>query len=196
MENKDSGCYYGEFPLSFAASVGNVEVCNLLYYCWQRRISEASQKNQEGKPTLKMTHAEKAACRSKQIKVFEQMFQTNSFAKLNPHKYPLDSTLEEEKDNLKDAKMWYFINAADSLGNTAMHMAVYHKRKDIIDWLMTKQEGKHSLDLLNHDGYTPLTWAARYGHVDIFHHILYNHMSIVAWTYGKVVIVKHSLSDI
>jgi hypothetical protein len=67
-----------------------------------------------------------------------------------------------------------------------MHIAVIHNRKGIIDWLMMKEEGRHGLDLLNNDGFTPLTLAARIGRVEIFQHILYRHMSQIAWTYGRV----------
>ena len=58
--------------------------------------------------------------------------------------------------------------------------------KAIIDWLMTKDEGKRGLSLLNREGFTPLTLAARVGNVDAFQHILRRHMSQTAWTYGKV----------
>lgn len=82
--------------------------------------------------------------------------------------------------------MWRFLNACDTFGNTAMHMAVLHRRKEVVDWLMTTKEGRDNLNILNFDGFTPLTLAARHGFVDIFHHILYTHMSKVAWKYGKV----------
>ena len=82
--------------------------------------------------------------------------------------------------------MWCFVNASDTFGNTAMHMAVIHCRKGVVDWLMTTKEGRDSLNVLNFDGFTPLTLAARHGYVEMFHHILYTHMSKVAWKYGKV----------
>ena len=82
--------------------------------------------------------------------------------------------------------MWEFLNAADSFGNTAMHMAVMYNQKHVIDWLMKLDEGKYSMELINHEGFTPLTLAARHGKVEVFHHILYQHMSETAWTYGKV----------
>jgi hypothetical protein len=83
-------------------------------------------------------------------------------------------------------RLWRFVNASDTFGNTAMHMAVIHCRKEVVDWLMTIKEGRDSLNVLNFDGFTPLTLAARHGYVDMFHHILYTHMSKVAWKYGKV----------
>ena len=55
-----------------------------------------------------------------------------------------------------------------------------------IDWLMAAPGGRDSLNVLNFDGLTPLTLAARSGSVEIFNHILHTHMSTVAWVYGKV----------
>ena len=59
-------------------------------------------------------------------------------------------------------------------------------QKAVVDWLMTLKEGKDALEILNYDGLTPLTLAARNGHVDMFMHILYRHLSKIAWIYGKV----------
>ena len=65
VENKYSGCYYGELPLSFAASVGNVNICDLLYYCWQKRVEFVVQGTKDEKETqmgakiCKMTRSER-----------------------------------------------------------------------------------------------------------------------------------------
>jgi ankyrin repeat protein len=183
IENVHSGCYYGEYPLSFAASVGNVEICNLLYEnCWEQRSSNRSAGERDPIDGTSLEQDE-----------MTRILENRSIAKLNHYK----SFIEESEDLLSDDDctqttkkeklfMWKFVNAADSLGNTAMHIAVIHNRKGIIDWLMTKEEGRHGLDLLNNDGFTPLTLAARIGHVEIFHHILDRHMSQIAWTYGRV----------
>jgi ankyrin repeat protein len=82
--------------------------------------------------------------------------------------------------------LWEFLNAVDFFGNTALHMAVLHRKKNVIDWLMTNDYAKASLEILNFDGFTPLTYAARLGYVDIFNHILLKHLSRTGWTYGKV----------
>jgi ankyrin repeat protein len=189
IENVYSGCYYGEYPLSFAASVGNVEICNLLYeYCWKRR----SLKPVSGRDPTDSNSEERSTTFSEKNEM-ENIFENRSIAKLNHY----NSFMEEDEDVLSDddcaqitrtekLMMWKFVNAADNMGNTAMHIAVIHNRKGIIDWLMSKEEGRHGLDLLNNDGFTPLTLAARFGRVEIFHHILYKHMSQIAWTYGRV----------
>jgi hypothetical protein len=82
--------------------------------------------------------------------------------------------------------MWSFVNAFDSLGNTALHMAVIHGRRDVVDWILTLKEGRDGLHLLNYHGLTPLTLAAYEGNVEMFEHILYTHLSTVAWRYGRV----------
>ncbi len=43
--------------------------------------------------------------------------------------------------------MLLFVNAVDCFGNTAMHMAVVYGRRAVVDWLMTKPEGRQSLEL-------------------------------------------------
>ena len=47
--NESSGCYYGESPLSFAASVGNVEACKMLLDEWEaRRLYMVKKADLEG----------------------------------------------------------------------------------------------------------------------------------------------------
>jgi hypothetical protein len=82
--------------------------------------------------------------------------------------------------------MWKFLNADDMFGNTALHMAVMYRRKEVVDWIMSTKEGKDSLNALNLDGFTPLTLSARHGFTDMFQHLLFTHMSKIAWEYGKV----------
>ena len=79
-----------------------------------------------------------------------------------------------------------FVQATDSFGNTAVHMAVKHRQLAALDWLVSVEEGRLCLDMANHEGLTPLTLAARYGLVEIYKHILYRHLSRVAWVFGQV----------
>ena len=201
IENTHSGCYYGEYPLSFAASVGNVEICDLLYCCWQRRIEAQIPSVGDGSErlavSLKMTDFESQAIKNwnsaRQDAIAPEsdknvtsatLFKSKTFESRNPNKN--FSINFDESELRKKSLMRNFVNAADSFGNTAMHMAVMHSQKHVIDWLMKLDEGKDSMELINHEGFTPLTLAARHGKVEVFHHILYQHMSETAWTYGKV----------
>ena len=115
-----SQCAYGEFPLSFAASIGKGPVCEALY-----------------------RHAKLKGCTS-------------------------------------------IVRNRDTFGNTAVHMAVKHQQLPTLEWLLSLDEGRECLEITNDEGLTPLTLAARYGLIDIYKHILYNHLSRVAWVFGKV----------
>jgi hypothetical protein len=187
-------CYYGEFPLSFAASVGSVEMCKMLCETKAHRIENPDEFEKEGErrfeqrfgkpstpptvsgpsPTTPHTSFRLLHLIAKGKKAGHARRRTNSM--WNNH-----HSIETQRD-----PMWRFLNACDTFGNTAMHMAVLHRRKDVVDWIMTTEQGRDSLDILNFDGFTPLTLAARHGSVEMFRHILYVHMSEVAWKYGKV----------
>jgi hypothetical protein len=186
-ENKDSGTYFGEYPLSFAASIGNVEICNLLYYYKQLRIQSCMdfESKKTVKDVCKMPKSEKKEFDMSILgKSRSWLERGQSIARMNPH---LSKDFQWESDQGSEKQlMWEFVNATDNLGNTALHLAVWHRRKDTIDWILSKREGRHGLNVLNHDAFTPLTLAARRGHVDIFHHILYKNMSKTGWVYGKV----------
>jgi ankyrin repeat protein len=161
--NEYSRCYYGAFPLSFAASVGRDDIC-------------------------------------------EHIFSALLAGGLQPAYAAL-----------------FF---QDDYGNTALHMAVIHRRMRTIDWLLEREaevveslrlhrdsesavvqgtaadreeleqcraaaveeEGEDQrqlTDVTNRDGLTALTLAARLGFVDVFHHVL-RHMSGTAWEFGEV----------
>eukprot|EP00282_Hemiselmis_andersenii_P041327 CAMPEP_0172068896 /NCGR_PEP_ID=MMETSP1043-20130122/12452_1 /TAXON_ID=464988 /ORGANISM="Hemiselmis andersenii, Strain CCMP441" /LENGTH=668 /DNA_ID=CAMNT_0012729179 /DNA_START=9 /DNA_END=2012 /DNA_ORIENTATION=- len=124
-------CYFGEVPLSFAASMGCIDICDMLK-------KRASNEDSEG-----------------------------------------------ESYNAK------FLNYQDSFGNSAMHMAVFHRRKEVFDWLM-KNDGKE----LNQDGLTPFTLAARLGHIDIWRHILQTSMTETVWKFGNVSRTKIDLRQL
>jgi len=128
-------CYFGEVPLSFAASMGCIDICDMLK-------KRASNEDSEG-----------------------------------------------ESYNAK------FLNYQDSFGNSAMHMAVFHRRKEVFDWLM-KNDGKDSLEELNQDGLTPFTLAARLGHIDIWRHILQTSMTETVWKFGNVSRTKIDLRQL
>ena len=156
--NEYSACYYGEYPLSFAASIGSVQICKLLLSC---QISRAENPVESLRKNL------------------SRIGKSRTFVQHNMH-WNLNS------DGKNRSPQWDFLNAIDFFGNTALHMAVFHRKKDVIDWLMTNEDAKASLEILNFDGFTPLTYAARLGYVDIFNHILFKYLSETGWVYGKV----------
>jgi len=87
-----------------------------------------------------------------------------------------------------------FVNAQDTTGNTALHMAVFHKQLRVIDWLIG-HGGRPSLTMMNLDGLTPFTLAAKMGSSAVLYHILNTHMRDVSWAYGSVSLAKTSLEQ-
>ena len=165
VQNPRSGCYYGEFPLSFAASIGNVRICEQLL---NRHL-------QVLKNPKKLEISED---------VQEQIYQLDFLNKRLKYIRGLHS--DHQLRITPELKKVLFLNAMDTFGNTAMHMAVMHEKKDVIDWLMGQESAKQSLETLNNEGLTPLTLAARLGRVGVYNHILREHLSVVVWKYGKV----------
>jgi ankyrin repeat protein len=156
--NQYSACYYGEYPLSFAASVGSVGICKLLLSC---------HKDRQNDPHMQA------------VNQLSRIGRSQTFVQHNEH-------WRAKADGTGRSPLWEFLNAIDFFGNTALHMAVFHRRKEVIDWLMTNEDATASLEILNFDGFTPLTYAVRLGYVDIFNHILFKYLSRTGWTYGKV----------
>ena len=146
--------------------MGNVELCKILVQAKSNRIASK---------VCDRFETEEQESVSKETAEGTLGGASNSFWNSNLH----------HSSKLRTDRMWRFLNACDTFGNTAMHMAVIHSRKEVVDWLMSTQ-GRDSVNTLNFDGFTPLTLAARHGYVEMFHHILYTHMSKVAWKYGKV----------
>ena len=128
--------------------------------------------------------------------------------------------------------------ARDSDGNTAMHLAVYHKRKEMIELLdilwkfiqhyrklihnykqhnipiptnisniipnmiVPLYEYDNSIDydlqltqIPNNEGYTPLVYAAKYGHIDMFKYV-WERARDKAWNYWHVTAYKYPLEHI
>ncbi len=167
-KNDYSACYYGEYPLSFAASVGSVEICKLLFLHIKNTeaLCDSNTVQRAGKHSYPNNIKEA-------MDKFCRLGKSQTFSKHNKHWNSNSNQLLSE-----------FVNAVDYFGNTALHMAVLHRKMDVIDWLMTTEVA--SLEILNYDGFTPLTYAARLGYVDIYNHILFKHLSRTGWTYGKV----------
>ena len=178
----DSGCYYGEYPLSFAASVGACNVCDLLrvYFLLKRQHRDesliglyenaASLNAHEGDDTMKTRvdwyYTETRAGRYVEHPAFVREMGSHD----------------------------YFVNARDSHGNTALHLAVIHKRFETIKWLI-ENGAKESLGLMNDEGFTPLTLSCRLGLTEVFQALLH-HLQTVSWTYGEIKMARLDLEQI
>jgi hypothetical protein len=222
--NPESRCYYGEFPLSFAASVGNVDICKILYACKKTRLkmmttctkAEWLPKKRIGKITQESFNRIEPPHDTHPVNPNDRMLSKALEAATPFHqtmvKPSLGALVHETRQAVEHGahSLWAFVNACDAFGNTAMHMAVLHGRKTaknsaqlaicqhklVLDWLMSIDEGRCCLETCNLEGYTPFTLAARNGNVEMFDHILNNHMSSNVWRYGKVQMRKRDMRQL
>jgi ankyrin repeat protein len=163
--NPDSACYYGELPLSFAASVGSVEICRMLF------LKRCDLENSRGVGSQSDPSRKPASA--------VDLWDDDKFKAHN-------MVRDRDSERWFGCGLWRFVNAVDAFGNTAMHLAVLHGRTHVVDWLMGIEAGRDGLNVVNCLGFTPLTLAARLGNLEMFDHILNRHMSKVVWQYGKV----------
>ena len=163
LTNEDSVCAYGEFPFSFAASVGNVEILEML-----------------------ARHAERGGIAKEEL---IEVLKTQR---------KIRASLGIEQDIVVKEKggfMRLLVGLQDSRGNTALHMAVQYNQKACIDWIMAHY-GQETLHTLNADGMTPFTLAAQLGHVEVFHHIIRNHMTQIVYTFGSTQVSMVNLAQL
>ncbi|KAL6745893.1 ankyrin repeat-containing domain protein, partial [Haematococcus lacustris] len=81
----------------------------------------------------------------------------------------------------------------DTLGNTALHLCVYHDQIEMYEHLV--EYCGASEHVRNNRGQTPLLMAASLGRLSMFQHI-YNRRRKVAWAYGPVTSYSLSLHEI
>jgi len=259
IENLDSACDYGELPLSFAASVGRLDVCkDLLKHVtqgllddqgmevdWREKRKEMSDrgksgekiyesfeqfcKDSEGKIPLFQNAAwkefEETTKKQLEAQKIESGFTErkkrakDEFLK-NSKEMPVDTNSEEDGVSHKIEKLFndhrntrvqdvkfYFLNASvDNYyrdenkkkiyygGNTALHMAVYHRQTEVIKWLM-EEGAEPSLRFMNEHHLTPFTLAAKQGHLEIYE-LLTESMRQTSWVYGQVQMSLLSLEQL
>lgn len=178
QDNPFSACYYGEFPLSFAASLGRIEICDVLLEAFSKR-----RKNQDHH--LKDFYEASARRQTREGKEMEKT--------LAAWKAQGDSG-QPHPAYWRHMELDYIVNAQDSEGNTAMHMAVMHDKKETLGWLL-EHGGFRSMEIVNAEGFTPLTMAVRLGRTKLFHFLL-QHTREQIWQFGPVLMTKTSLVQI
>eukprot|EP00282_Hemiselmis_andersenii_P015972 CAMPEP_0114112884 /NCGR_PEP_ID=MMETSP0043_2-20121206/2620_1 /TAXON_ID=464988 /ORGANISM="Hemiselmis andersenii, Strain CCMP644" /LENGTH=1168 /DNA_ID=CAMNT_0001205003 /DNA_START=196 /DNA_END=3702 /DNA_ORIENTATION=- len=212
LHNAFSACDYGEFPLSFAASVGSIEICRIL--CehempdeeWKafvvsqrnlmRQMEELSPQQSSSIPARSDGDDtdDGASEASRVMRGIKHEF----LSRKNPGQNKAGRDVKEagvcDREKGEDLDFDLFVNAQDTTGNTALHMAVLHKQLRVIDWLIA-HGGKPSLTIMNMDGLTPFTLAAKMGSGTVLYHILNTHMRDVSWAYGSVSLAKTSLEQ-
>lgn len=84
----------------------------------------------------------------------------------------------------------------DSYGNSCLHMAVIHNKPDMYAMLCERWRDPWNLEHLeNSDGLTPLLFAARFGHADMFNYLL-GRIVVTEWAYGPVTCQRVPLRDV
>lgn len=92
-------------------------------------------------------------------------------------------------------------NKKDSNGNTVLHMMVIQDKMDMYDLLLeigcycTCQCKKPNANIMNNQGLTPLTLAAKMARKEMFQHILTREREVF-WQYGEVTCAAFSLKDL
>ena len=204
IANDVSACDYGELPLSFAASVGSLEICV--------RLHDHVTKNQERdknwhafvKETKSKLRAQQVVFdRQKKVQEIKQQYD-KEWKELHfgdPMEDDSEDRIKKEVMNLEMREaQFYFMNACVNNGdvengNTALHMAVIHRQPHIVEWLMGNGAAP-SLQIMNEDDLTPFTLAARHGFVDLFYIFLTRYMRETAWKYGEVQMSRMSLEQL
>lgn len=154
LENSDGECDYGEFPLSFAASMGQVKMMRVIKDAMTQRI----RTDERGS-------------------YYDHLVKNPIFKKIREKPVPWSREFHA---------CFLMLNAQDSDGNTALHKAVQFNRIEAIDWLLA-HGGYPSLLVLNSLGYSPVTLAAKCGHVELFNHLMESeHLTQISWRFGSV----------
>lgn len=169
FENLDSSCVYGEFPLSFAASMGQVRMMTIM-----KKAVVATLTPKEGS---------------------DAAYSDTAYSRFIAQ-YPTKVRVKPEDMSQADHVCCLLVNAQDNDGNTALHMSILHNQVASVDWILANG-GSPSLRLMNLQGFTPLTLAAKMGLVDMFHHLIRSqHMSEVSWRYGSMAYTMLNLEQI
>jgi hypothetical protein len=198
LQNPDGACDYGEFPLSFAASIGSTNICELLVErCTDMSAWEEYEfREQQKRLVMALDKMDKpCTCMKDEYDTKHDKHKVLFHSKFYTHAQP-DQVLPKTRGvHHADELRYLFVNAQDSDGNTALHMAVNHDQIEVVDWLL--DHGGASLRLLNADGLTPFTLAAKLGNVRMFYHLLESkHMCETAWVYGHVRMTQMSLEQV
>lgn len=149
--NSDSACYYGEFPLSFAVSIGNISICKILNEHARSRIVNFD-------PYIAHQYDFLVSRNTNQAEMLKR------FVAESGSRTHVDTSSPEELRShaafLGKQPINFFVHAQDTFGNTALHMAIMYQQKECVDWLV-QVGGREGLDLMNDDGFTPLTLAGK-----------------------------------
>lgn len=179
-------CYYGEYPLSFAAAVGDEHICHMLVDKAELLLEMICNPMNEVDAQANATARDQA---KKLRESLDEWLDDNVF-EWSKRKAAMGSNHEEVVESLQSA----FVNMRDARGNTALHMAVTYEQTATVDWLLDNG-AEPSLRMLNNQHLTPLTLAVRQNSVEVFQHLAAK-LQIKAWAYGSVAMTITNLEQI
>jgi len=156
--HSDRDLYFGQYPLSFAASQGHDEVCKII--------------RDHVNPGTTLT----GLTLHKDVQDWHNLAKNGDNICQNPPRTTW----------IRDINDWdSTLNHVDDLGNTPLHIAVMHARRSTFDWLL-ENGAKRSLRIMNKQGLTPFTLAVWLGDVEMYTHFANGPLCTLLWKYGAV----------
>ena len=192
-------CCYGEFPLSFAAAVGDEHACHLLFQRASRLINMAVgnyDQDLADSPEKLPEHDEVLYLKSEldrwiecniqdgqeRLKIIWKHLGRTSKTDVSFLRTSSADLRRTWQNHYKELLTAAFMNRRDSNGDTALHFAVRHRRLKTIDFLL-EHGALPSLEFLNDKNLTPLTLAVREEGTQTFDHMVMKQRQVI-WTYG------------
>ena len=173
--NVRSACYYGELPLSFAASMGNIELANVIMQHAEEILQAREDDQTHDRAFLTWIDAQVATLMDSSEEFHSRFAGTAGIEGSQARRYSA------------------FVNAFDSHGNTALHMAVHCDQRAMAEFLL-ENNATPSLTLMNADQKTPLTAAVR--HPAVFNTLMMSGFRETVWQYGNSEMTMHSLYQV
>ena len=173
--NVRSACYYGELPLSFAASIGNIELAKMIMQHAEEILQAREDDTTHDRAFLTWIDTQVATLMDSSEGFHSQFAGTAGIEGSQARGYSA------------------FVNACDSHGNTALHMAVHCDQREMAEFLL-ENNATPSLTLMNADQKTPLTAAVR--HPAVFNALMLSGFRETVWQYGNSEMTMHSLYQV
>ena len=173
--NVRSACYYGELPLSFAASIGNIELAKMIMQHAEEILQAREDDKKHDRAFLTWIDTQVATLMDSSEGFHSQFAGTAGIEGSQARGYSA------------------FVNACDSHGNTALHMAVHCDQLEMAEFLL-ENNATPSLTLMNADQKTPLTAAVR--HPAVFNALMLSGFRETVWQYGNSEMTMHSLYQV
>jgi hypothetical protein len=169
-KNERAGCYYGQLPLSFAASLGAMELVKMIVE-HAGKVIEREAVSTQIRETANLENVrnrftewldEQGAHLTEESEDYEKhvsaMVASRRSDEADDVKLCPDVTLSPVVTRQLCSRKIAFMNVQDEHGNTALHMAVAFGRQEMVQYLM-QNGASPSMTLMNSEDRTPFTSA-------------------------------------